>query len=166
MSAAEDLDRLQQQIVDGEIEQTSFGSPEHGRLVELMMCDYFGLEHTDLSDSDARDSDGRKWQIKGCRVEHSNGGDTTTPGRWDVWSDPLVSLLHDDGGYLLVVYNGDIEPGEVTRERFDDYILAWKFVDAADFGALIDPGAWHDGNRDKGSKARLSWPHVFDGVQK
>ncbi|AFD02319.1 putative protein 38 [Haloarcula hispanica icosahedral virus 2] len=165
MSAVESLADLQDRIESGEHATTEFGSPEHGKVVELLMCDYMGLDYEDGQFTDSRTSDGTPVQIKACQYEHSNGGDETVPGRWDAWSEALLHLLADDGQYLLVVYDGDIDPCEVDPEDFESYVLAWRFVSAEDFGALIDPDAWHDGNRpSKGQKARVFWSDVFDGI--
>jgi len=159
------LTEYQDTLASDDHDSTAFGSPEHGTVVELLMCDYLGLDHVDGAAVDARDSDGTPIQIKGCRREHSNGGDETVPGRWDVWSETLLHLLADDGMYLLVVYNDDIEPLSVAPDNFEDYVLAWRFVSAVDFGALISPDSWHDGGREiKGDRARVFWTDVFDGV--
>jgi len=54
---------------------------------------------------------------------------------------------------------------EDAPDDLDEYVLAWRFVDADEFGALIGPDSWHDGNRpSKGKKARVFWTDVFDGV--
>lgn len=163
--AADRRETVQESLRTGEFETTSFGSPEHGTVIELLMCEYLGLTYVDGESVDGLDSDGRSWQIKACREEHSNGGDETVPGRWDVWSEGLLDLLHDDGGYLLVVYDGDVRPEDASVENLDEYVLAWKFVDAAEFGGHIDPGAWHEANRpSKGRRARVFWTDLFDGV--
>jgi len=169
MSTTEDVterrEHIQTKMRNGEFGTTDFGSPEHGCMVELLMCEYLGLSFTDGVVADARTSDGVPVQIKACQVEHSNGGDETVPGRWDAWIETLLHLLADDGQYLLVVYDGDVDPSEVTMDEFEDYVLAWRFMDAADFGALIGPDAWHDASRpSKGKKGRVFWTDVFDGV--
>lgn len=164
--AADRREAVQESLRTGDFETTDFGSPEHGNVIELLMCEYLGLEYVDGASVDARDSDGRAWQIKACQEEHSNGGDQTVPGRWDVWSEGLVDLLHDNGGYLLVVYDDDVRPEDATVENLDEYVLAWKFMDADEFGGLIDTDSWHDGGRpSKGERARVFWTDVFDGVR-
>ncbi|ALJ99705.1 hypothetical protein BGV91_gp42 [Haloarcula californiae icosahedral virus 1] len=164
-TATERREAVQQSLRTGEFDQSGFGSPEHGSVVELLMCEYLGLTFVDGPVSDARASDGTPIQIKACQREHSNGGGQTVPGRWDAWSETLLHLLADGGQYLLVVYDGDQDPAEVTPENLDEYVLAWRFMDADEFGAHIGPDAWHDGNRpSKGKKARVFWNRVFDGV--
>lgn len=163
--ASEKREHVQQSLQNGEFDTTSFGSPEHGTVVELLMCEHLGLTFEDGAFVDARDSDGTPIQIKACQREHSNGGDQTVPGRWDAWSKALVHLLADGGMYLLVVYDGDADPSEVSPDDMGDYILAWRFLTAEDFGALIPAKSWHDGNRpSKGRRARVFWTNVFDGV--
>lgn len=164
-SVSDQREAVQQSLRSGEFESTSFGSPEHGTVVELLMCEHLGLAFEDGAVADARDSDGTPVQIKACQRQHSNGGDETVPGRWDAWSETLIHLLADGGQYLLVVYNGDMDPAEVTPEDLDEYVLAWRFMDAEDFGGHIGTDAWHDGSRpSKGQKARVFWTDVFDGV--
>lgn len=166
MSATAERERIQQQIESGEYQTTEHGSPEHGEVIELLMCEHLGLDYEDGVAADARDSDGTPIQIKACRREHSNGGDETVPGRWDAWSESLVHLLHDGGQYLLVVYDGDTDPSAVGPDDLDGYVLAWRFVSAEDFGELIDPDAWHDGDRpSKGDRARVFWTDVFDAEE-
>lgn len=163
MSATEQRESVQQSLRSGEFDQTGFGSPEHGTVVELLMCEYLGLSYVDGPVADAHSEDGQPIQTKACRAEHSNGSGQTVPGRWDAWSETLLHLLADGGQYLLVVYDGSMDPAEVTPDDLDEYILAWRFVDAEDFGALIDPDAWHDGSRpSKGQRARIFWTDVFD----
>lgn len=163
MSATDQREAVQEALRTGEFESTGFGSPEHGTVVELLMCEHLGLTFVDGPVVDARDSDGTPIQVKACQVEHSNGGDETVPGRWDAWSEALVHLLADGGMYLLVVYDGDVDPAEVRPEDFEDYVVAWRFLEAAEFGALIGPDSWHDGNRpSKGERARVFWTSVFD----
>jgi len=164
VSATDEREEVQQALRSGNFDTTDFGSPEHGQVVELLMCEHLGLTYADGPVADARDSDGHTpIQIKACQREHANGGDETVPGRWDAWSETLLHLLHDDGLYLLVVYDGDQDPAEVTPADLDDYVLAWKFVDAAEFGELIEPDAWHDGGRpSKGQRARVFWTDVFE----
>lgn len=163
VDATEQREAVQQSLRNGEFDSTAFGSPEHGTVVELLMCEHLGLTFVDGAVADALDSDGGEWQIKACQLEHSNGGGQTVPGRWDAWSETLLHLLADDGGYLLVVYDGDMDPAEVTPDDFKDYVLAWRFVDAEEFGGLISPDSWHDGGRpSKGEKARVFWTDVFD----
>ena len=147
---------------DGGHDRTAFGSPEHGTVVELLMCDRDGLDYTDGEHIDAR-RDGTSVQIKACQAEHANGGGKTVTGRWDAWSESLMHLLADDGEYLLVVYDGDVDPCDVDPEEIEDYVLASRYVDADEFGAAIDPDAWHDGQRpSKGDKARVFWTEFFD----
>ncbi|AGC65569.1 hypothetical protein K745_gp44 [Haloarcula hispanica virus PH1] len=164
MSAAtERRESVQEAMRTGEFGTTDFGSPEHGAVVELLMCEHLGLTFVDGVSVDARTSEGEPVQIKACQLEHANGGDETVPGRWDAWSETLLHLLADDGQYLLVVYDGEMDPSEVSPDDLDDYILAWRFVSAVDFGGLIDPDAWHDGGRpSKGRKGRVFWTDVFD----
>jgi len=164
VDADQKLEDYQDALRSGDHEQTGFGSPEHGQVVELLMCDYLGLEYVDAEAADARTDDGTMVQIKACQREHENG-DGTVPGRWDAWSDSLLSLLYADGQYLLVVYDGESDAAEATVEDLDDYVLAWRFLGAEDFGELIGPDAWHDGGRpSKGNRARVFWTDVFDGV--
>lgn len=159
------LEEYQQTLRSGEAETTDFGSPEHGTVVELLMCDHLDLDHNDGPYIDAWDN-GRATQIKACQVEHSNGGDDTVPGRWDAWSEGLIHLLADDGQYLLVVYDGDTDPADVDADDIGDYIRAWRFVDADEFGRVIEDDAWHDGNRaSKGQRARVFWTEFFEGTE-
>jgi len=159
MSASVRLQEVQTSLESGEFDRTGFGSPEHGAVIELLMADHFGFDWEDGRVADARDSDGIPIQIKACQVEHSNGGDRTTPGRWDAWRETLLHLLDENGMYLLVIYDGDVAPEDMTM----DDIVAWKFLVAEEFGSLIDDDAWHDHNRpSKGQRARVSWIHVFD----
>lgn len=163
MSAETEREAVQQALRSGEFEATKFGSPEHGTVVELLMCEHLGLAHEDGTVADARASDGRPIQVKACQDEHANGGDERVPGRWDAWSETLLHLLADGGMYLLVVYDGDQDPAEVGPGDFEEYVLAWEFVDAEEFGQLIEPDAWHDHNRpSKGQRARVFWTAVFD----
>jgi len=165
MTATERRESVQQSLRTGEFDTTTFGSPEHGTVIELLMCEHLGLTFVDGPVADARTSDGTPVQIKACRREHSNGGDETVPGRWDAWSETLIHLLADDGQYLLVVYGGEHDPAEVTPDDMGEYVLAWKFVSAEEFGGLIGPDSWHDGSRAaKGEKARVFWTDVFEGV--
>lgn len=162
-SASEQREAVQEALRAGEFESTDFGSPEHGAVVELLMCEHLGLTFEDGVATDARTDDGQAVQIKACRVEHSNGAEGTVPGRWDVWSEGLVHLLADDGMYLLVVYDGDFDPAEVGPEDFEEYVVAWRFVTAAEFGEIVSGYSWHDGQRpSKGRKARVFWTDVFD----
>jgi len=140
-----------------------FGAPDHGRLVERLVCERRDLAHEDGTAADARDVDGTPIQIKACRREHSNGATETVPGRWDAWSDGLLHLLADDGEYILVVYDGSFDAQDLTPEDVDDYLLASARLDAVTFGELVDGAAWHDHNRpSKGQRARVFWTAVFD----
>jgi len=143
-------------------EQARFGAPEHGEAIERVACERFGMEWIDGPNADGRTSDGIPVQIKACRVEHANGDDTTVPGRWDCWRDPLLSLLYDDGQYLLIVYDEDVDPEEATADDWDEYVLAASWLDAQEFGGLIGPDSWHDAHRDKGQRARVPWTRVFE----
>jgi hypothetical protein len=164
-TATDRREEVQESLRTGTFERSGFGSPENGAIIELLMCEYLGLDYVDGTAADARDSDGTPIQIKACQRENSNGGDETVPGRWCAWSQSLLHLLADDGMYLLVVYDGEMDPAEVTPDQIDDYVLAWRFLTAQDFGALIDTDAWHDGGRpSKGDRARVFWTDVFDGV--
>jgi hypothetical protein len=163
MSARDERESVQEALRSGDFETTNFGSPENGRVIELLLCEHLDLEYVDSESVDALSSDGQHIQTKACRYEHANGGEERVPGRWDVWREGVLSLLHDDGLFLLAVYDGDVDPAEVDRDDLDDYILAWRFVEARDLGALIDADAWHDGGRpSKGQRARVFWTDVFD----
>jgi len=142
--------------------QARFGAPEHGAALETVACDVNGWEYVDGASADARNADGDGVQVKGCRVEHSNGGDETVPGRWDCWSEPLLHLLHDGGYYLVLVYDGEVDPDDMDADRCDEYVLASRLLTAQEFGQLIDPDSWHDAHRDKGQRARVPWTSVFD----
>lgn len=165
LDPAEEREAIQQSLRTGEFDSTAFGSPENGRVVELLMCEHLDLDVVDGPVADARDSDGTPIQIKACQREHANGGGETVPGRWDVWSEPLLRLMADGGRYLLVVYDGDQDPAEVTHADLEDYILAWRVVTADAVGFLVDTNAWHEANRpSKGRKARIFWTDVFGEV--
>ena len=60
------LQEVQDALESGEFDQTGFGSPEHGAVVELLMVDFFGFEWVDGKAIDARDSDDRLVQIMVC----------------------------------------------------------------------------------------------------
>lgn len=163
MSADADRRTIQQALETGDFDHTAHGSPEHGAVLELLFCERLDLEHVDGPYADARDQDGTPVQIKGCLVEHSNG-DRTTPGRWDIWSDTLLQLLADDGDILAAVRD-DRDAHTVTQDDFEDYIQAWKRLSAREFAGLIPGDAWHHAHREKGQRARLAWPYIFDAQQ-
>jgi len=79
----------------------------YGKLVEIKAAERYGLrlDHSEVGDSgtrvDARDSEGRPWDVKGAMSNRKTG-----PGRFRVWKDQHDVLTEHGGGYVFVWYQG------------------------------------------------------------
>jgi len=86
-------------------ENRSQQASRYGRLVEIKAAEKYGLQldHSDVGDSDtrvdARDSEGRPWDVKGAMSNRKVG-----PGRFRIWKDQHDVLKERSGGYIFVRY--------------------------------------------------------------
>ena len=75
----------------------------YGRLAEEHAARKFGfdLDHREVRGVrvDARDSDGRPWDVKAAMENRKNG-----PGRFRLWRDQHRVLEREGGGYVFVRY--------------------------------------------------------------
>lgn len=88
----------------------------YGKLVEIKAARRFGLEldHSEVARSgtrvDARDSQGRPWDVKGAMSNRKTG-----PGRFRLWKDQHDVLRRHSGGYVFVRYRA-VESGIYVHE--------------------------------------------------
>jgi hypothetical protein len=68
-----------------------------GRLAEEAACRRYGLDPEHTSWYDARDSDGRPWDVKAAMLSRDQP-------RFRLWADQHADLLEEAGGYIFVGY--------------------------------------------------------------
>jgi hypothetical protein len=97
-------------------ENRSQQASRYGKLVEIKAARRYGLglDHSEVGSSgtrvDARDDDGRPWDIKGAMSNRKTG-----PGRFRVWKDQHDVLTAHSGGYVFVRYKA-VESGIYVHE--------------------------------------------------
>lgn len=97
--------------------------------------------------------DGTPVEIKGARVEISNGPGSVVSGRWFIKRAAHDRLLEAGGAYLLVVYD----------PALDGEIVSRAIVPATVVDGLLE-GRWSDVDADRSEDvvAKLSWRDVLD----
>ena len=88
----------------------------YGRLAEEHAARKFGfdLDHRTIRGVrvDARDSEGRPWDVKAAMENRKNG-----PGRFRLWRDQHRVLEREGGGYVFVRYVGRADGINVRESR-------------------------------------------------
>ena len=69
----------------------------YGALAERWAFDRYGLDVDHTSWNDARDDDGRPWDVKACLLSRR-------AARFRLWEEPHSRLRREDGGYVFVGY--------------------------------------------------------------
>jgi hypothetical protein len=82
----------------------------YGRLAEEAARQRYGLEAEHTSWYDARDSDGRPWDVKAAMLSRNQP-------RFRLWRDQHADLLEAGGGYVFVGYRPRGRGIEVVRMR-------------------------------------------------
>ncbi|MXR39801.1 hypothetical protein GRX01_00295 [Halobaculum sp. WSA2] len=75
----------------------SQNAARYGALAEKVARERYGLEVDHSSWTDARDDEGRPWDVKACMM-------TRTAPRFRLWKEQHTRLVRASGGYVFVAY--------------------------------------------------------------
>lgn len=110
----------------------SHKAAHYGALVEKKARERYGLDVDHNSTHDARDRDGRPWDIKGAMVRRASG----KQGRVRFWKDQHRYLARHGGGYIVAAYQ---PAGRGVR------IVGWRSIEASDIRVRFYGAGGHRG---------------------
>jgi hypothetical protein len=142
---------------------TNGNAPAYGEAVERAICKAYDLAYRDNHHADARTDDGRMVQIKGVQRWVKNGCNERTRGQITVWSETLLSLLDQDGVYVLAIYDPeahdlDDDPEDADPDALLEHV---EWVDPRKVGAVARDYFAPAHRPSKGERAQFSWAKVL-----